>query len=261
VERPAHLGREYAAQFREREVVHAYAARPPYPAQVFETLRRLLPAHGGRVLELGCGTGDLTFSLAPLVRELVAIDPAPAMLATATRRFAQVPPNVRFVLASAEDFEPRGVFSLLVAAESLHWMDWDRVLPRLKRHLSPGALLAIIDARHYTDVPWSRDLQPLLAAFSTNREYQPYDLIALLTERGLFSERGRLLASEAGFRQELAAYVESFHSRNGFSRARMGDSAARFDQAVRELVLQHRPDGFVEGTIAATVVWGELLGS
>jgi SAM-dependent methyltransferase len=254
--RPRHLGRDYAAQFLDCDVVQAYAARPPYPERVIDSLRALLPGPGARVLELGCGTGDLTFELAPHVRELVAIDPSPAMLATATRRHARVPPNVRFVLASAEDFEPPGEFALVVAAESLHWMEWGRVLPKLRDRLAQGGLLAIVDARRFVDLPWSADLELLIANFSTNRDYQRYDLVDELTRRALFAEQGRQLVSAPAFRQSLDAYVESFHSRNGFARARMGAAAESFDQALRELISRHRSDGFVEGAIEVTVVWG-----
>ena len=51
--------------------------------------------------------------------------------------------------------------------------------------------------------------------------------------------------------------MESFHSRNGFSRERMPtQEAAAFDDAVKALVLAHRSDGIVSGEVEATVVWG-----
>jgi SAM-dependent methyltransferase len=257
--KPRHLGADYAAQFRDRALVRAYAARPPYPDAVFAALRSLLPQGHARALEIGCGSGDLTFRLAEHVSELVAIDPSPPMLAAAVERRAEVPRNIHFVLASAEDFAPHGKFGLVVAAESLHWMEWSIVLPKLAACLGPEGKLAIVLARGWLDLPWETELRRLLAFHSTNQDYKPYDLVEELAQRGLFVEHGRTRCVNAEYRQDVAGYIESFHARNGFSRERMGlESAAAFDSAVRELVLRHRPQGVVSGALAASVVWGSV---
>jgi SAM-dependent methyltransferase len=256
-EKPRHLASDYATQFCDRSVVRAYAARPPYPARVFHELRALLPPKKGSALELGCGTGDLTFGLAPHVDELVAVESSPAMLAAAIGRHASVPRNVRLVLAHAEAFEPREKFALVVAAESLHWMDWAKLLPKIARWLKHNGWLALVTPRRLVALPWEAPLRELIARYSTNQDYQPYDLVDELAQRGLFVEHGRAHAVEPLFTQSLDAYVESFHSRNGFSRERMtAEAAGAFDQALRALVLAHDPSGQVGGEVAATVVWG-----
>jgi SAM-dependent methyltransferase len=255
--KPRHLTPDYATQFCDRSVVRAYDNRPPYPSRVFDALRALLPANKGTALELGCGTGDLTFGLAPYVDELVAVEASPAMLAAAIRRHEGVPRHVRLVLAHAEAFRPRETFSLVVAAESLHWMDWASLLPNIARWLRHDGWLALVTTRSFVSLPWEHELRPLIARYSTNQDYQPYDLIEELGKRALFVEHGRALAVQPAFVQSVTAYVESFHSRNGFSRERMSaDAAAAFDEAVRALVLRHSPSGEVRGDVAATVVWG-----
>jgi len=256
-EKPRHLAPDYASQFCDRSVVRAYAARPPYPARVFHELAALLPAKKGSALELGSGTGDLTFGLAAHVEELVAVESSPAMLSAAIRRHASVPKHVRLVLANAEAFEPREKFSLVVAAESLHWMDWAKLLPNIARWLKHDGWLALVSPRRLVALPWEAQLRELIPRFSTNQDYQPYDLVEQLTQRGLFVEHGRALASEPSFTQSVDAYVESFHSRNGFSRERMSaEAAAAFDGALRTLVLAHSPSGEVSASVEATVVWG-----
>ena len=192
---------------------------------------------------------------------LVAIDPSPEMLSAAITRQPEVPHNVHFVLASAESFEPHGKFSLVVAAESLQWMEWSSVLPKVARCLSHDGRLAIVLPRGWVGLPWEAELRALLARHSTNQDYRPYDLVEELAQRGLFEEQGRTRAVQPYFEQDLATYIEAFHARNGFSRQRMGEAAAQaFDGAVRELVLRHRPDGKVSGELAASVVWGSVGG-
>lgn len=256
-DKPAHLAPEYAAQFRDGAVVAAYAARPPYPPELFAALKSLLPSDAlALALELGCGTGDLTFGLAPHVAALHAIDPSPAMLRAAIARHTPVPGHVRLMLASAEAFRPRESFSLVVAAESLHWMDWSEVLPKIASWLTPDGVLAIVTARSFVGLPWAEPLRAWIAHYSTNRDYQPYDIVAELVQRGLFRELGRKRCSHV-VSQTVDDYVESFHSRNGLSRERMSLAAAtEFDAAVRALVLEHRPDGIVRDELMCSVVWG-----
>ncbi|HTO09312.1 MAG TPA: methyltransferase domain-containing protein [Myxococcota bacterium] len=255
-DRPAHLSAEFASQFADPSVVRAYRARPPYPAGTVEILESLLAPGPARVLELGCGTGDLTLALAPRVAALDALDPSRPMLEVARARAGSAHPQVRWHAAPAERFEPDESYALAVAAESLHWMEWSVVLPRVARWLRPGAVLAIV-ARELAPLPWDGELRRLIATHSTNRGFRPYDLIEELASRGLFRELGRRRTPPEPVVQSLADYVESFHSRNGFSRERMTErAAAEFDASLRTAVLSHTPDGLVRGTGSALVVWG-----
>jgi trans-aconitate methyltransferase len=254
-EKPSHLGPEFGAQFGDASVVRAYAARPPYPEELFTQLAALVPKGAGSVLELGCGSGDLSLGLRPHVAQLDAIDPSAAMLAVARER-AQKSSLICFIESSAEAFVPHTLYDLAVAAESLHWMDWDQVLPKLARCLGAEAPLAIVTRRELRGLPWNNELAPLIARYSTNRQYKSYDVVEELARRGLFHELGRR-TFRAPFTQSVESYVESFHSRNGFSRERMPvQAAAAFDDAVKALVLAHQADGVISSEVEATVVWG-----
>lgn len=256
--KPLHLETPYSQQFCDASVVRAYPSRPPYPRALFPLLASLAAPGPSRMLELGCGSGDLTIGLAPFADQIDAIDPSAPMLALAWERQLGLS-NVRWHLETAEAFEPRGSYSLAVAAESLHWMQWDVVLPKIARVLDPRGALALVTSRTFIDLPWEHALRTLIAQYSTNRDYRAYDLVRELTRRGLFEEGGRR-ETEERFSQDVDAYIESFHSRNGFSRDRMAARAAgEFDAAVRELVLAHCPTGIIDGTVVATIVWGTPL--
>jgi len=47
--KPTHLGPQYASQFRDNSVAGAYAARPPYPDEVFDILEALMPGQPCRL--------------------------------------------------------------------------------------------------------------------------------------------------------------------------------------------------------------------
>lgn len=258
-DKPRHLQQAYGAQFCDPGVAEAYYTRPPYPPEVFGLLGGLIPAGERRVLELGCGTGDLTLGLAPLAGQIDAVDPSAPMLRIAQARAAPGITNVRFIASSAEAFEYAGPYQLAVAAESLHWMDWKVVLPAVRAALAPGALLALVIDRQLGRLPWSTALLDVIARHSTSRDYRPYDIVAELTSRGLFHERGRRTTQPIAFAQPVADYIESFHSRNGFSRERMGAaSAAAFDTELAALVAPHCAQDRIEAQLSTTVVWGEL---
>ncbi|HYP75807.1 MAG TPA: class I SAM-dependent methyltransferase [Polyangiaceae bacterium] len=256
--KPIHLGPDYARQFDDESIARAYHSRPPYPLEAFEILAGLLPTHPTSIVDLGCGTGDIALGMLGRAERIIAVDPSSAMLRVARRRPGADHPSVRWVSDRAENFAfgEGGPHSLVVAAESLHWMQWEVVLPKIARSLEVGASLAIVNGRSFVEVPWSAELAPLLSRFSTNRDYRPYDLTNELQRRGLFVEAGRRTTSVA-FSQSIDDYTESFHTRNGFSRQRMtAQSAAEFDRALRRAVSKYSRDGIVRGQTLTELVWG-----
>jgi trans-aconitate methyltransferase len=253
--KPDHLGPEYGSQFGDPSVVTAYGYRPPYPDDVLATLIELVVPPGS-VLDVGTGTGEIARGLAGRVARVDALDPAAGMIAAGRLLPGGDHPALTWLLGRAEEVPLRPPYGLITAAASLHWMEWEVVLPRFREALAPGAVLAII-GQTTSPNPWDAPLQAVIDRYSTNRKYYPYDLIAELTQRGLFQELGRRSTQPLAFTQPVAAYVESFHARNGFSRDRMRpDEAAAFDAAVRSLVLPHAVVGSVTLTITGTIVWG-----
>ena len=108
-----------------------------------------------RALEVGCSIGELTARLAPLCRELVAVDCSAIAVARARERLAGTP-HVRVEVRSVPDSIPEGPFDLIVCSEVLYY--WSApllrtALGRLRALLAPGgALLAVHwrgEVRHY----------------------------------------------------------------------------------------------------------------
>lgn len=258
--KPPHLGAAYGAQFQDQTIADAYVHRPPYPDGTFDILMGLLPPGDGTALDLGCGTGDVARPLARRVARLDAVDPSAAMIARGKALPGGDAPNLRWIVGTAEDAPLSPPYALVTAAESMHWMDWPVLFPRLHGLLAPGAVLAIL-GRDELPPPWAEALGPLITQYSTNREYRPYNLIEELTSRGLFEVAGHAQTQPRPFQQTTAGYVESFHSRNGFSRERMTpDNTAAFDDALTRLVGAYSEDGMVRLQVSAHVWWGRQGG-
>jgi trans-aconitate 2-methyltransferase len=101
------------------------------------------PRPGLRVLDLGCGTGELTRLLHDRLgaRETVGVDRSPAMLA---RSAAFVAPGLRFVEGDMRDWPGGERFDVIVSNAALHWLpDHPALLARLRAGLLPGGQLAV----------------------------------------------------------------------------------------------------------------------
>jgi hypothetical protein len=84
-----------------------------------------------------------------------------------------------------------------------------------------------------------------------------YDLITELESRGLLAVAGRTETQTIMHRQTIGDYVESFHSRNGFSRARLAAARAQeFDDQLETLVRQYGGSDIVQLPVRARMTWG-----
>jgi SAM-dependent methyltransferase len=254
--KPRHLGPEYGAQFADASVVDAYQHRPPYPAETFVILGELLDAVQRSVLDAGCGRGELARGLLGMAERVDAVDPSAAMLAAGKALPGGPDPRLSWIAGAIEDAPLNPPYGLAVAGESAHWFDWPRAFPRLRWALVPGGYLALV-SRVTAPNAWDAELLALIQRSSTNLAYQPYDLLTELALRSLYEPVGRSDTALSSFQQPLSAYIESVHSRNGFSRERMAPDATRaFDAAARELLVRHGVGETVELSVGASITWG-----
>jgi hypothetical protein len=150
-------------------------------------------------------------------------------------------------------------YGLVTAGQSLHWMAWDRVFPRFERVLAPEGFLAIVELR-IEPPAWDERVREIIPEFSTNRDYRPTDLMEELVNRRLFQPIDERVTAPTPFVQTLEAYVESFHSMNGFSRDRMAREAAdAFDDSVRRIAAPFCPEGTMTLAVKSEIRWGRPL--
>lgn len=101
------------------------------------------PVPGGRIVDLGCGTGELTAELHRRLgaAETLGIDSSPAMLRQAA---TLVTDGLHFLEGDLTRLEPDGGWDLVAANASLHWVDdHPGLFARLTGALRPGGQLAV----------------------------------------------------------------------------------------------------------------------
>ncbi len=117
-----------------------YEARHAFVWQLGQGVLELLrPQKGERILDLGCGTGQLTHQIAESGAEVTGLDSSPEMIGQARQNY----PALGFVLADAASMQFEHHFDAIFSNAALHWMlDAPQVARSMARALKPGGRLA-----------------------------------------------------------------------------------------------------------------------
>jgi SAM-dependent methyltransferase len=128
---------------------HYVSGRPAYAHRLIRRVARFTGlSPDDRVLDLGCGPGMLAGAFAPLVGEVIAMDPEPEMLRIAEAAFGAAG-SIRFIRGSSYDLSPAlGRFRLVTMGRSFQWMDRVETLRRLEAMIEPGGAVALFNSGH-----------------------------------------------------------------------------------------------------------------
>lgn len=238
--------------------------RPPYPAPLLDDLRARVPlGPGGRVLDLACGTGQVTFALAAHAREVVAVDQEPGFVAFGARKAARLGvTNVRWVEGAAEEVALDGDLDLVAIGNAFHRLDREVVARRLVAHLRPAGCVALLwgDPPWRGDRAWQRVLDDVLVDWTERVGAQdrvpagwaeaivrdPHEAVlrrAGLTYEGTFEFTAPVTWSV----DALAGFA---YSTSVLSRAALGDHAAAFAADLRRRLLACEGDGVFEQDVS-----------
>jgi len=100
----------------------------------------LEPEPGERILDVGCGTGQLTAEIARAGAEVTGIDNSPAMIAQARNNF----PILRFEVHDICSLPDREEFDAVFSNAALHWVARaDDAAAAMARALKPGGRLVV----------------------------------------------------------------------------------------------------------------------
>jgi trans-aconitate 2-methyltransferase len=138
-----------------------------------DLLARLGDGDPGRIVDLGCGPGNVTRLLRQRWpdADITGIDSSAEMLA----RAAADHPGLRWRQQDIAAWRPRQSPDLIFTNAALHWLDHhDRLFPALLRTLAPGGRLAVQMPRNFAQPshallrqvasqgPWAEQVQSLL---------------------------------------------------------------------------------------------------
>ncbi len=141
--------------------------RPKYAPTFLERVIEIaaIPPNG-RILEIGCGPGTATLSLAKMGFSVVALEPSLETCEVARQNVAPYP-NVEIINTSFEEWEPVDrEFDTIVAATSWHWVLPENKYQKAASLLKSTGTLVLL---------WNTTMMPPLDVFESLSEiFRPY---------------------------------------------------------------------------------------
>ena len=166
-----------------------------------------------RALDIGCGGGHLSFTLAPHVARMVALDPSPGMLAAVTKAAASKGlSQIETCEGSAESLPfTDGTFQLVCTRYSAHhWTRLEEAMREFARVLAPGGHALVVDTLGHENPLVDTFMQSieLLRDPSHVRNRSAAEWRSLLRSAGL----AELDQGEWPTRLEFLSWVERMHT-------------------------------------------------
>jgi SAM-dependent methyltransferase len=159
---PESSARRYGKVFDEIAAEY-HRRRPAYPDELIDqACRAAAIGNGDEVLEVGCGSGQLTRSLLTRGLRVTALEPGKNLIALA-REHLDGTRQVELVTARFEDAPlPRERFAAVFSASAFHWIDPEVSWQKAADVLVPGGTLALVQHCGLDDPRTRPDLEALL---------------------------------------------------------------------------------------------------
>lgn len=236
--------------------------RPGYPAEMFTHLTdRFGLDRSQRVLDLGCGTGQIALPLSDRVAEVVAVDPEPTMLEQgriAADRDGQG--NITWQVGSAAALPELGLgtFDLVTIGAAFHWMDRAATLATLEAMISPAGGLVIASGGKppQTEPPaWQAAIDAVRTAWlgperraGSGTYTHPAERHEQLLERSAFAHI-ETVSWDWAVERDLDAIVGLQFSYSYCAPAYFGDDQPAFEADLRAALREANPSGDFTETI------------
>jgi SAM-dependent methyltransferase len=119
--------------------------RPRYQEVVIDDITLFAGLRtASRILEIGCGTGQITLPFAVRGFQILALEPGNAMAALASKRCAPYP-NVSILQMTFEEWAvPGQIFDLVLSAQAFHWIEPYSGCRKAAATLRSGGTMALV---------------------------------------------------------------------------------------------------------------------
>lgn len=238
--------------------------RPPYPPELIEHLVNRFELDGtGRLLDIGCGTGQLTIPLAIYFESAIGLDPEPEMLVEA-QRLAEVAgvETIRWLEGGSDDLavlRPQiGDIRLVTFGASFHWVEREQTLRILDSMIEAGGGIVVTASAsrtwEYGD-DWHEAVKGVLTTFlgeerraGSGTYERPPERHEALFERSAFS---KLETFVHRFEREwdIDGVIGHLYSTSYASPYVLGDRQEKFEAALRHVLGMLKPDGVFSETV------------
>ncbi|MDZ8050784.1 MAG: class I SAM-dependent methyltransferase [Aulosira sp. ZfuVER01] len=229
-----------------------YEDKHAFVWQYGEDLLQLLnPKPGELILDLGCGTGQLTEKIAQTGAEVMGIDSAATMIEKARQNY----PHIRCDVADARNFQVEQPLDAVFSNAVLHWVqEADKAIASIHQALKPGGRFvaefggkgniqaiatALSSALESIGIPQPQTLNPWyypsIGEYASLLEQQGFDVIYAT----IFARPTPLADKEAGIANWIEMFATSFL---------VGITAEQKIQVIRNVEEILKPTLYQDGT-------------
>jgi ubiquinone/menaquinone biosynthesis C-methylase UbiE len=251
----------YYARFREG-----------YPEEFFELLRiKFNLSKSDRILDLGCGTGQIAIPLARSVNVIVAMDPEPEMIGEGKEQAAsQGVENITWIEGGSGDLptlkEKLGKFKLVTIGTAFHWMDRKKALDDIYEVTADDGGIAIV----WNNGIWSESVYEWQTGVrQLIRKYLGEERRAGSSTYNVDPIRHEVFVAESSFTNieawnyrwirssTLDELIGNLYSTSMANPVVLGGKRDAFDSELREILAPlESPNGFrSEGEVEAILAW------
>ncbi|OME74583.1 SAM-dependent methyltransferase [Paenibacillus odorifer] len=239
---------EYGPDLFKGTAVYYSKYRPQYPSSLIRFLIQKFSLNGeGRLLDLGCGTGQLGLRFSDWFEEMIGVDTESGMLEEANRlsKIHRVD-NVSWMLGRAEELQNVwGSFRLTILAKAFHWMDRSSILEILY-HSSDNWQLKVNEVVKR----WLGNERIAGDSIYTHPKERHEDIVA----RSSFKNVERMILPSYSVTWTVDSILGNLYSTSYASKRLFGDQLERFEADLKSSLLEIEPTGKFTEVLSVSVI-------
>ena len=262
---------EYKDTFRGTAWYYA-RFREGFPDKFFDMVKRKFDlSKSDRVLDLGCGTGQIAIPISSIVKEVVAMDPEPEMI-TEGKKQAEIQgaENIVWIEGGSDDLpdmkDTLGNFKLVTMGNSFHWMNQEKTLDELHGMITEdGGIVIAGSGSIWTRVPndWQSAVQELIKKYLGEERRAGSGTYKAPTRRyeEIIKEsqfkRMEMWLHHWALSSSLDEVIGNLYSTSFVNPHILGDRKEAFEEDIRKMLLRLNPSGTFssEGDLEAILAW------
>jgi hypothetical protein len=150
-------------------------------------------------------------------------------------------PNITWIQSHAEDVDLGSEqFDLVVAANSVPWMEPNTLFAKLRNHVAQDHALAVVSGDDAHDPPWHADWIEFLVKWIPIATGEAFDLQRKASEWSAWKQQVDIKFADtfisAPLTQKVSEFIACQHSRDAFAPSRLQGRLDEFDVELGELL-------------------------